>query len=136
MTNRIAPELQKSLEEAAKEESLIVYLNNKPVSRINPYLLDKQKAWDNLTAIKAEHVIKLNIYEAIKQEVDKAALKCYAQNLTDLEFRLQKLWGFPKDARFHKWWWTPKCECAKMDNDDAYPSGCYTVNLSCPLHGE
>lgn len=54
---------------------------------------------------------------------------------TDLEFRLQKAWGFSQDINFHKFWERPRCTCPKMDNDDTYPYGYYTTSLDCPLHG-
>jgi hypothetical protein len=137
---RIADKLLESLKQAVEMDNdnkdVIIYFNNKPHSYLNRGMLTRQKAWDNLDAIKAEHVIKLNIYAAIEKETDKAALKAYAQNLTDLEFKLQELWGFSEDAKFHRFWWTPKCQCAKIDNEDAYPTGYYTVNSECPLHGD
>ena len=103
-------------------------------SRLNEGLLNKQDCWDNVPAIIEEHVNKLHIYEAIKKEEDPAALKCYSQNLTDLEFRLQELWGFPKDAKFHKFWWTPKCLCPKADGEDSWGTGYTYINGECPLH--
>lgn len=51
------------------------------------------------------------------------------------EYRLQELWGFPKNAAYHRFWDAKGCTCPKMDNDDAYPSGHYVINQNCPLHG-
>jgi hypothetical protein len=137
---RIADKLLESLKQAVEDNNenkdVTIYFNDKPHSVLNRNLLTRQNAWGNLDAIKAEHVIKLNIYEAIKKEEDKAALKCYSQNLTDLEFRLQALWGFSINAKFHRFWWTPKCLCAKIDNEDAYPTGYYSISSNCPLHGD
>jgi hypothetical protein len=135
---RIADKLLESLKQAVEDNNenkdVTIYFNDKPHSVLNRNLLTRQNAWGNLDAIKAEHVIKLNIYEAIKKEEDKAALKCYSQNLTDLEFRLQALWGFPKDARFHRFWQTPKCLCPLLDGEDSWGTGYTYINGECPLH--
>ena len=54
---------------------------------------------------------------------------------TELELLLQQNWGFPESINYHKFWNRPKCTCVKMDNDDAYPVGYYSINMHCPLHG-
>lgn len=56
--------------------------------------------------------------------------------LTEIEFGLQEIWGFEKDAKFHKFWLRPKCLCPIMDNQDRHPFGTYIFNSDCPLHGE
>ena len=112
----------------------VVY-NGKPIYRLNSNLLDRQKCWDNVEMIKALHVEKLKVYDVIKNTDDKEVLKNCAGKITEIEFMLQSKWNFPEDARFHRFWDTPKCICAKIDNNDSYPSGYYSVNGSCPLHG-
>jgi len=101
---------------------------------INSNLLDIQDCWDNLEAIKDVHRQKLEIYQQI-DDTDEG-LPELAAKITQLEFELQELWGFPQDIRFHRFWETPTCECPKMDNSDAYPSGYYSVAANCPLHGD
>ena len=54
---------------------------------------------------------------------------------TENEYKLQDLWGFDRDSRYHKFWEIPSCQCPKMDNDDAYPTGYYTISGACKLHG-
>lgn len=115
-------------------EQLVVKYNGKEVLMLNKALLDQQNCWDNLEAIKDAHVIKLCIYEIIQDEKDTEALKTLAQDLTEIEFYLQELWGFSKDSRYHRFWLYPKCECPKMDNEDDYPHLQY-YNAGCPLHG-
>lgn len=55
---------------------------------------------------------------------------------TELEFGLQKLWGFPLDYDWHRFWEIPGCACPKMDNEDRYPYGNYIINQKCRIHGE
>lgn len=58
-----------------------------------------------------------------------------AIKLQEIEIHLQQLWGFPENIAMYKFWWVPTCVCPKHDNDDVHPSGYYTRNLGCPLHG-
>jgi hypothetical protein len=74
-------------------------------------------------------------YYSTPIEDDSAILHEYARWITDIEFTLQELWNFEKNINFHKFWETPKCRCAKMDNDDNYPYGYYSISGGCPLHG-
>lgn len=113
----------------------IVYHNGEPKFQLNEDLLTRQNAWGNLEAIKAVHQTRLDIYDAIEAENDPLILRSYAEDITLCEFELQKLWGFPEDAKFHRFWEAPKCLCPTWDNEDAYPTGYYVRVLSCPLHG-
>lgn len=65
----------------------------------------------------------------------KYSARLYQEEWTANEFELQKLWGFPEDQQYHKFWKMQGCTCPKMDNEDAYPTGFYVNNGSCPLHG-
>ncbi len=58
------------------------------------------------------------------------------QLIEDLEYALQGLWKFPRDARYHTHWMEIKnCTCPKMDNRDPmyYGGGKITVS-DCPWH--
>ena len=102
---------------------------------ISAPMLDKMDAWDNLDLIKKLHLRKLRLYVNIQAENDPDKLKGFAELITDVEFELQDAWGFKRSADHHKFWDTPKCLCPKIDNNDSYPFGYYTVTSSCPLHG-
>lgn len=56
--------------------------------------------------------------------------------LEQIEYLLQDAWGFPRDKKYHKFWWAINCTCPVSDNMDRYPTGNYIVNSDCPLHGE
>ena len=119
-----------------KDTDLIVWHGIKPLYRLNEMLLIRQKCVDRLPDIKLQHELKLQIYDWIAEETDHAILKEFSTWLTNIEFTLQELWNFPSNQNYHKFWETPKCQCAKMDNIDAYPTGYYSVNMGCPLHGK
>jgi hypothetical protein len=103
--------------------------------RLNERLMKSQGKLHNLEAIKKVHQTKMEIHVAILNEKNPKLLKSYADDLTLCEFELQKLWGFKEDAKFHRFWLTPGCICPRMDNEENYGVGYYTVVLSCPLHG-
>lgn len=108
---------------------------NKPISQLNGRLLKARGKEDSIEAIKAIHQLKILIYEAMEQETELFKLIEYAKNLTLCEFELQKLWGFPEDGRYHRFWLAPKCSCPKLDNEDLYPSIYYYIEGDCPIHG-
>ena len=58
-----------------------------------------------------------------------------SERVTELEFELQRLWGFPQDEEFHKYWLSVgSCSCPNMDNMDRLGYG-RIINLGCPVHG-
>jgi len=100
---------------------------------INSHLLDRQNAWKKLNTIKKLHVEKMKVFE--KMEICKELeLPGYAKNIEDIEFKLQKVWGFPQDINFHRWFDVPKCICPKMDNEDFSGTKFRSYNLKCPVH--
>ena len=58
------------------------------------------------------------------------------QQLSDVELRLQDLWGFDRDPNKHTWWLKPEhCRCPKLDNTDpAFFGGGRIINSECPIH--
>jgi hypothetical protein len=56
--------------------------------------------------------------------------------LTEIEYKSQELWGFPRDAKFHYWTLQhPKCECPKMDNNERVgATDTRIVVKGCPVH--
>ena len=58
-----------------------------------------------------------------------------SERVAVLEFELQRLWGFPQDKEFHRYWLNiGSCSCPKMDNMDRLGYG-RIINLGCPVHG-
>lgn len=115
--------------------SMTVYYDGQAIYMMNKQLLDQQNAWHNLDLIIETHWLKLVIYDMMLDTEDPKLLKSLAKDLTEIEYELQKLWGFPLDANYHKFWEYPKCECPVMDNEDRYPHS-RIMNLNCPLHGD
>lgn len=101
---------------------------------LNKRIIDQQNCWKNLERIKALYLEKMKLYEKLQRSRKKETLKDLDVQVTQLEFNLQDLWGFERDARYHRFWERPKCKCSKLDNSDSYPYIQY-INGNCPLHG-
>ncbi len=116
-------------------KELVVEYKGKEVLILNKALLDQQKCWENLEHLKAVHKERLKLEDKMKRVKRIKTLRKYDEKYTELEFELQELWGFPRNANYHRFWNRPQCECPKLDNEDAYLSGYYVVNGHCKLHG-
>jgi hypothetical protein len=79
--------------------------------------------------------IKHKLLKQMKRLKNTEKILEAAQKATDLEFKIQEAWGFTKDSKFHRFWEMPHCSCPKLDNADSWPTGIYTYNLDCKIHG-
>lgn len=56
------------------------------------------------------------------------------QLIEDIEYSLQGIWKFERNASYHTHWIEIKgCTCPKMDNADHWPTGRIVVS-DCPYH--
>lgn len=115
-------------------DDLTIKYNGKEIYMLSKALLDRQNCWDNLDEIKEIHWFKLVIFELIAETKSVSLLRSLAQDLTEIEYKLQELWGFKLDANYHRFWDVPKCRCPILDNCDRYPFG-GVISTTCPLHG-
>lgn len=81
------------------------------------------------------HARKLALYAGMEGAED-FSLSAYGRELRNVEYALQRAWGFPQSAKYHKFWEAPRCTCPKMDNEERYPTGNYVINRNCLVHGE
>lgn len=103
---------------------------------LNPKLI-REKHISSARVKKILHIYKQLDKLFIKmRDNPKCDLRKSSNRFHNLQYRLQDAWKFPKDICYHKFWLLPKCECPKMDNDDAYPTGRYVMNSACPIHGD
>jgi len=62
--------------------------------------------------------------------------KC-AGLIEEIEFLMQRAWGFEEDAAFHTWWYqAPHCTCPPIDNAERFGSKNKVIRQDCPLHGK
>ncbi len=114
-----------------------VMYEGKAVARINSRLVEKQGIDDVAVAkIIMLHQLKYGILESATAAIeDRNLLRMYAKMVELLEFELQRVWKFPLDAKFHRFWKFPGCTCPRLDNEDSYGTSYSIVNLDCPVHG-
>lgn len=107
---------------------------------INLELAQRQNlSEDEVFKIEQLHYSRRLLHDAITQAIsagNKTVARAIAKALPEIELELQKLWKFEQNINYYKFWYVPRCSCCKLDNDDAFPSGYYVINLSCPIHGE
>jgi len=101
----------------------------------NPKLLKIQGVSKHKSGIDILHDTRTKLFELMQETDDVSSLRFYNDQLDQLEYTLQELWGFPKDSSWHRFWDRPKCTCPKLDNDDRYPSPVYIINPDCKVHG-
>ena len=89
--------------------------------------------------IEQLHYARSLLHEAIQQAVAAGNVnvsRAIGKALPEIELELQKLWKFEQNLNYYKFWNVPTCVCSWLDNEDAFPSGYYVRNLSCPVHGD
>jgi len=105
--------------------------------RIKKDMLVKQGiSEETLKQMKSVYDEMDELFKQIEKEEDASQLKVLANKIPDLEYRLQELWGFRKDSRYHRYWFkAPKCTCPVLDNLDNLGTDIREISPFCPLHG-
>jgi len=96
--------------------------------------LDRQNAWENLDEIKDHFTIKFELFTEMEKTDETEELRELADKITQNEFIIQELFNFDRDARFHRFWELPKCECPRMDNMDSWGTGRSVTSSNCKIH--
>lgn len=106
---------------------------------INQSLVEKQGITEmGLVSIKLLHKERHHYVKGMQDTdvADKVVLQWFAAKITEADRELQKLWGFPVDDNYHRWWEVPFCECPIADNKENYGTPYRHINGLCPIHGE
>lgn len=107
------------------------------LSMINQTLVNRQKvSAEDVKKIVKLQTIRKYFYDFIELSDDKEEIRRLDKIITQIEFKLQKLWGFPQDSNRHRWFEVPKCSCPKWDNADSLGSDFRIINPDCILHGK
>ncbi len=94
--------------------------------KLSSDLFDKMDCWDNLELIKSLHYSRLDILLKMEATLHfhPATLRKLAKEATEMEYKLQEAWGFPRDSSKHYWSDSPHCNCFYK-----------TVSDNCIIHG-
>ena len=104
---------------------------------LNQALLEKQGITpEGEELIQELHGRKVAAYETIMATDDPNELEMLTDLITQIEFALQRAWGFPQSVAYHRFWETPKCSCPQMDNEERYGTKQFIIALDCRLHGD
>jgi hypothetical protein len=102
---------------------------------VNADLIRERKLdFDTVSQIVALHKERYDLFTLLVKTKNRTFMKILFNQLTQVEFELQMLWGFEPNAIRHRSYLWPKCTCPKSDNDDAFPE-IQWIDLKCPLHG-
>jgi len=89
---------------------------------------------DTIENIQILQDLRDEMEEDVKEETDEELIRATYVSWLQVHRHLQKLWGFPQDDNYIKFWTFPRCSCPKIDYEDNYPTGYYTTNYSCLVH--
>lgn len=106
-----------------------VYLNEKLIKQ-------RKLTKEQIENIKNLHVQKLKVISEMELTNDIDKLHHLAEEIENIEFQLQKNWGFEQNRNFHYWWLVPKCTCPDHDNIDRYGTPYRVISQDCPVHGQ
>lgn len=86
------------------------------ISVINMNLV-RLRGIDEVGILKIRKLQKLRLYffDMIEMTDDRNEIKRLSDIVTQINFQLQKLWGFPLDASKHRWFDIPKCSCKQFN---------------------
>lgn len=115
---------------------------------LNPYLIEQQGLDEiDVLTVEALHAERERLFETIERDVDMLSIETcvdlglnvtWVNQLEDIEFALQRAWGFDEKRAKHTWWFMiPHCTCPKSDNLDISTDG-LPIRLkttTCPIHG-
>ena len=117
-------------------KSYVVEFPDGTATYLNANLIAKQNVSDkNLDLIKHSHIYRWQLIKDMEAAIDDPAeLQLLAKKIEEVDFYLQGLWGFEKNADFHKWWELPGCNCGIMDAKDTYGTSYRYYSSECPIH--
>lgn len=96
---------------------------------------DQKITFETFCEIILLHKERYDLFEELRKTKDETLMKIIFNQLTEIEYEIQMLWGWQPNAIMHRSYLWPHCKCPTMDNRDAYPVAQY-VDKHCPLHGE
>ena len=116
--------------ELIREGKKAIFLNSRLVQRQG---LNQDVVLDILACHAAlDDIIEECAATPLEQWVDSAP-----KRIEEIEFEMQRLWGFTQDANYHTHWMRiPGCACPKIDNTDPmYYGAGKIISGGCPVHG-
>lgn len=128
--------MKRKTEVVLNEKYIVRGDNHEIICSLNERLIKSKNISDeSLELIKKLHLEKHYVMLNMDEDISKNMLQIYAREITEIEYSLQEAWGFPRDAKFHRFWELPNCQCPKLDNEERYGTDYYITSSNCPIHG-
>jgi len=121
--------LKKISEHSVEYQGQMIYLNS---SLVEGQKLSQQQ----ITKLLKLHFLQAAAKDLMDHVENVKMLPKLAAVIEDLNFQMQELWGFNRDANFHCWYEVPRCTCPKMDNRDRFGTDQRIYDLECPVHNK
>ena len=100
---------------------------------VNESIVDESKH----NELREIYLSMYKIFEKMEQTESSSTMYNLVLELEKVEFKMQKLFGFPIDRNFHRYWLqSPGCTCGTMDNNDMYGLEFRDIDMNCPVHGK
>lgn len=117
------------------DEDLTVYLNNKPILKLNGRLAERQNITkEQLENLKQLHADRILIEQQLDQAHRQEDITFLFREWTKIQRKLQENWNFEVNDNFHPSHRLPHCSCGKLDNDDRLGTGFAVRTQGCPIH--
>lgn len=121
----------------------IVGPNGEILGHLNSALLQRQQVTaEQHTALLLSHQLKHVLFAGAKDvltepktEGRSIKLRLLAKMFSTLETEQQRLWNFPLDTSYHRFFDFPGCSCPKLDNAERLGSGFVIRATDCEIHG-
>lgn len=115
----------------------VLGMSGEVLTTLNRRLAERQAITDEqLDALKTSHQLRWMLFETAKQVYNKpVTLQMLASMFDALETEQQKLWNFPADPNYHRFFDFPGCKCPKMDNAEAMGTQYRIYSGDCSIHG-
>lgn len=103
---------------------------------LNQALIAKQGlTLSEVLTIEELHKTKQLLIWRMKHSKKPETLRRLADEVTEVEYKLQDAWKFPRDKNFHKFWELPGCSCPLHDNCERWGTGYAVYSQDCLIHG-
>jgi hypothetical protein len=126
---KVDPPVEKTTALSVEYQGQMIYLNS---SLVKEQKLSQQK----ITKLLKLHFLQAAAKDLMDHVENVKMLPKLAAVIEDLNFQMQELWGFNRDADFHHWYEVPRCTCPKMDNKDRFGTNQRIYSSECPVHNK
>lgn len=104
-------------------------------TRLNPNLIIEKNP--DIIKLKALYIDLFKTFEMLENEDSPLIIHKWNLNIENIEFKMQKEWGFKEDKNMHTYWFKNGiCTCPKLDNQDNLGTEYRIYSGDCKMHGD